>query len=138
MWTMARPQKFTPQQIIEALHATKGMITLAADRLRCGQETVARYVKRYPTVAAALKIERARMTDAVELVLYSAAMKGEPWAVMFYLRTMGKERGYTERVDLHHVIAHEVERIRNDLDLTEEEKVQLIRDVEDFTHGRGR
>ena len=44
--------------------------------------------------------------------------------------------GRKERVDVHHVLAAEIERINNDSTLTDEEKAELIRDVEAFAHGR--
>jgi hypothetical protein len=44
--------------------------------------------------------------------------------------------GRKERIDLHVFIKREVERIQNDADLTEEEKAQLIRDIEEYAYGR--
>lgn len=96
---MNRP-RYTPQQMIEAVAATRGMVTFAAERLRCDPEAVRNYVKRHPAVAQALREERERTTDIAELKLFQAIQQGKAWAIMFYLKTQGKGRGYVERHEL--------------------------------------
>lgn len=73
------------------------MVSKAAERLKCEPDTVRNYVKRYPRVAEALHEERESMTDVAEMALFDAIKGGEGWAVCFYLKTQGKERGYVER-----------------------------------------
>lgn len=43
---------------------------------------------------------------------------------------------FSERVNLHLVVKREIARIEQDVSLTEDEKQQLIRDVEDYAYGR--
>ena len=50
---MAAKQKYTQQQIIEALRETKGMVYLAAKRLGCEAQTIYSYRDRYPAVRGA-------------------------------------------------------------------------------------
>ncbi len=95
---MARPQKYTDQQIITALKKTKGMVYLAAKTIGCEADTIYIRAKKSKKVAAAMKSERGELLDTTELKLYSAIMNGEAWAVQFTLRTIGKERGYSEKV----------------------------------------
>lgn len=97
-------ERYTAQQMIDAIRATRGMLTLAAKRLGCAPDTVYRYVREYATVAQALRDERASVTDMAELALYKAIQEGEGWAVCFYLKTQGKERGYVERQEIEHRI----------------------------------
>jgi hypothetical protein len=85
--------------MITALKETKGMVYLAARQLGCSHQTVYNYIKRHPTVEEAWKAEHGTVGDNAELALYSAILKGEHWAVTFYLRTKGKDRGYTERTE---------------------------------------
>lgn len=92
--------KYTAEQMIEALRATRGMITLAAKRLHCAPNTIRSYVERYPTVAQAMREEREQATDVAELALYKAIQDGQPWAVCFYLKTQGRARGYVERYEV--------------------------------------
>ena len=97
---MAGYERYRAAQVIQAIRDTKGLVSMAAERLRCEPDTVRAYAKRHPTVAAALKEERERMTDVAELSLYNQLLKGEGWAVCFYLKTQGKDRGYVERHEL--------------------------------------
>ena len=92
--------RYTPAQVITALHGARGMVSGAARALKCDPDTVRNYVKRYPTVAAAMQEERETTTDIAELALYRAIEAGESWAVRYYLSTQGKARGYVERAEL--------------------------------------
>lgn len=94
-----RPDKFTTDQVIKALQETKGLVSLAAKRLGCHPDTIRYMAKRHVTVASALKEEREAMTDVAELALFSAIQEKESWAVCFYLKTQGKNRGYVERME---------------------------------------
>jgi hypothetical protein len=91
------PPRYTAEQVSAALHKSRGMVSHAARALGCDPDTVRNYAKRHPTVAAALHEEREQTTDIAELALYRAIEAGEAWAVCFYLKTQGKERGYVER-----------------------------------------
>jgi hypothetical protein len=94
---MPKPQRYTAAEVIAAIKHTRGMLTLAAERLGCSDETMYNYAKRYPSVAEAIKQQRDRVLDITELKLQEAVNAGESWAVQFMLRTIGKERGYVER-----------------------------------------
>jgi hypothetical protein len=98
--TMAAPRRFTPAQVVAAVRRAHGLLVAAAGQLGCDAETIYNYKKRYPVVAAAIQDARARTTDLAELKLYEAIHRGEGWAIMFYLRTQGKSRGYVERREL--------------------------------------
>jgi len=93
-------QKYTQQQIIDALRETKGMVYLAAKRLGCEAQTIYNYRDRYPAVRAEMEQQDGEVDDAAEMKLYQAIIAGEPWAVQFRLRTKGKGRGYTERTEI--------------------------------------
>lgn len=92
-----QPDKYTHQQMIDALKAAKGMRTKAAKRLGCDYRTVVRYINEYPDVAEAESDSRESMLDAIELKAYAAAMKGDNTMMIFMLKTQGKSRGYVER-----------------------------------------
>lgn len=111
--------RYTIAQMVEALTVTKGMVSLAAKRLGCAPDTVYRYIKEYPDVAAAKYAEREAVTDMAELSLYKAIQQGEAWAVCFYLKTQGKGRGYVERQEIDH-------RIRNVAELSDDELRAIV------------
>jgi len=106
-------EKYTAQQMIDALEAAKGMITIAARRLGCAPNTVRRYIAKYPTVAAAQAEAKEALGDQVELTLATMALGErnasgsyirEPniTALIFLAKTIYKDRGYVERVQQEH------------------------------------
>lgn len=115
---MGAPLKFKPVDIVHALNETRGMIYLAADRLGCEADTIYSYAKRYASVKEAITRHRGKTTDIAELKLYQAITDGESWAIQFYLRTQGRERGYVEKVDVSILVQQAVAKVAKELDMT--------------------
>ena len=92
-------RKYKVSEIEEALHKTNGAITLAADILGASFNTVKKYIDESPTLRDILDHYRERRVDKAELKLEAAIMNGEPWAVSLTLKTLGKHRGYVERIE---------------------------------------
>ena len=86
--------------IIAALEKTHGMIYLAAKELACSPHTIYRRAEKEKKVQDIINSYRGQLIDKAELKLEQAVMNGEPWAVQFSLRTIGKQRGYVERQEL--------------------------------------
>ena len=100
---MAKPTPaFTTEQIKAALIKAKGYYYLAANHLKCHAKTIERYVEKYPALKEIVTQFRGKRIDQVEEVLSKKALAGEPWAVIFFLKTQGRSRGYTERYDFSH------------------------------------
>lgn len=103
---MTAKQKFTPEQVEMALRATAGVYTLAAAWLEsktgrsCSTNTVSNYIKRYPKLAAAEEAILHQNLDLAETELLKAIRGGNMTAIIFYLKTKGKQRGYTERQEI--------------------------------------
>jgi hypothetical protein len=94
-------QRYTAGEVSAALRASKGMVSIAAQRLGCDQDTVVNYCRRYPTVEAVKREARNEVLDEAELRLWKAIQRDEAWDITFCLRTIGRSRGYGEVVDLH-------------------------------------
>jgi hypothetical protein len=47
-----------------------------------------------------MEAQDGEFVDTAELKLRQAVINGEAWAVLFALRTKGKERGYVERQEV--------------------------------------
>lgn len=92
---------YTAEVIIRAIQAAKGNVSAAARALGCTRQTLANYVNKYPTVKQTLDDEREAMLDNAESSLHRAILNGEGWAVCFTLKTIGRNRGYIERHDVH-------------------------------------
>ena len=106
---MAGTQKYSAERVATALEESKGMVSVAAKKLGCHPDTVRNYARRYQSVSKALEEAREGMLDAAELALYGAVVRGEAWAVCFYLKTQGKSRGYVERQQVEVLVQQELE-----------------------------
>lgn len=94
---MAKHYKFTPEQMVKATKGSGGFVTEIARRLGCDRSTVYAYKKRHPEVAAAIADEKEAQLDFAESKLLDLIQKGNIAAVIFFLKTQGKSRGYIER-----------------------------------------
>jgi hypothetical protein len=94
---MAKKDKFTQEEVIKAVKDANGLLRYAAKTLGCDYSTIWRYAKRNKKVADAIKVEKESLLDLTENKLVNAIKSDKPWAICFYLKTQGKERGYSER-----------------------------------------
>jgi hypothetical protein len=94
---MTNNRRYTNEQIIDALKKARGMVYVAARTLGCNHNTIYNRMRQSPEVRLAAEYTSGITTDIAELKLFEAIERGEPWAVAFYLKTKGKDRGYTER-----------------------------------------
>jgi len=93
-------QRYTPEQIIEALRARRGRQFLAAADLKCDSDTIKNYINRYPKIKAVVEQLRGERLDRAEDKLDAAFERDEAWAICFMLKCQGKHRGYSERHEL--------------------------------------
>lgn len=99
-----KQERYTAEQVRDALIKSRGLVTVAARTLECNPHTIRAYIAKYPTVAAALKEAREGILDMTEARLFQAANEGEQWAVTFLLKNIGKDRGYMEKQQIEHTI----------------------------------
>ena len=119
-----RPVKFTNDEIEQALRESQGVLSLAADKLSKIQpgRTVTRQclflrIKNSTYLSDVLDDVRQRVIDFAEVKLIEAVRAGDLKAIMFFLKTQAKERGYIEREevtgaggkDLHPVAMPDIE-----------------------------
>lgn len=109
---MARTEQFTTEQIIGALQATQGKVALAAQRLGCSVHTIYQRAKKVTTIQTTIDEYRERQLDAAELQLYKLVQEGNLGAIIFYLKTQGKRRGWIERLEVDVNIAVVNETVR--------------------------
>lgn len=102
-------RQYTAAEIIRAIEGSGGIISTVAERLQCDRSTVYRHRDRYPSVRRALEDERARILDRAERKLEEAVEAGNLTAIIFTLKTLGKERGYVERVQVEELLERELE-----------------------------
>ena len=93
-----RPIKCTPVQVSEALLASDGNLTAAATKLGVTRQGVYDYIDRYK-LQDVLDQSREKMADEAVGQLHRLVRDGNLGAVIFYLKTQAKSRGFTERIE---------------------------------------
>lgn len=88
------------EQIVESLHATKGTVALAARRLGISRQGLIKRIHASAELEQLLEEEREIITDTAELKMVQAIQAGEPWAISMRLKTLGRDRGYGDSVEL--------------------------------------
>lgn len=91
---------YSTVEIENALRKANGYITIAAQLIGCDPNTIRRRVAGSPALQQLISDLTDRRLDTAELALDSAIGRGEGWAVCFFLKTMGKKRGYVERQEV--------------------------------------
>ena len=83
--------------MIDAIIEAKGILAVAARNLDCSRQTVHNYVNRYATVREAYEDANETNIDFVENKLMQQINNGNVTAMIFFLKTKAKHRGYVER-----------------------------------------
>lgn len=97
---MANQDRYTAAQVIDAIQGTGGVVAAIARKLGCRWSTAKKYLETYPTINRAWLDERESMIDSAETGLINAVEKEDPWAIKYTLSTLGKKRGFSERVEV--------------------------------------
>lgn len=97
---MANGNGYGAAEVIEAVKGSKGFVTTIAKALGCSRMHVYRLIEKYPTAKEALENEREGNKDFVEGKLMQQIDAGNITAIIFYLKTQGKDRGYIERTEI--------------------------------------
>jgi len=93
--------KRKPADYVTAIRETRGALSAVADRLGVDVRTVYRARDRWPVVRDAIEEARERQLDFTEIKLHQLIADGNITAIIFYLKTQGKKRGYIEHpIDL--------------------------------------
>jgi hypothetical protein len=92
----------TAEQVINAIKEGRGFASKAADILGVSRSTFYTDLKKFATAQQALEDVRESRHDYVESKLLQGVDQGNMTAIIFYLKTQCKERGYVERVEQEH------------------------------------
>lgn len=89
----------TAEEVIGALREARGYISKAGSLLGVTPQTVYNYRKRWRSVEEAWQTIREERHDFVENALHKQIAEGNITAIIFYLKTQARERGYVEQID---------------------------------------
>lgn len=86
--------------IKKAIEDSGGLFTTIATRLKCEWHTAKSYVNSTAETIKAYDNECESMVDVAESKLFENIKDNDNTAIIFYLKTKGKHRGYIERSEL--------------------------------------
>jgi hypothetical protein len=111
----------TKEQFRLALVRTGGLVSHAAKLLGCTTKTIYNALHRWPELAEVIREARDNSVDDAEHCLRSLLSDGNLGAAIFTLKTLGKSRGYVERllvqaqpVDVAALMLEAEESVRNE------------------------
>jgi hypothetical protein len=93
-------KKLKVEEILPVLIEKGGNIAAVARKLAVARGTVYARIKESPTLQKTLEDSRERFLDDAESKLYEKVLSGNMTALIFFLKTQGKKRGYTERIEV--------------------------------------
>jgi len=88
--------------MIEALEKSLGVVTTACRSVGIGRTTHYLWMDKDPEYKKAVQDLENVALDYAETKLHSQITKENPTAIIFYLKTKGKKRGYVERQEISH------------------------------------
>jgi hypothetical protein len=97
---VANKEQHTVEEVIRAVRAAHGLKAPTARVLGVAYNTIVRYERKYPTVAQAIREEREKFKDFLEHAFQLRVERGDTTAIIFGLKTLCKDRGYVERVEV--------------------------------------
>jgi hypothetical protein len=98
---MANKSRYKQADIIKAVgESENGLPSEVADILGCCDATVYNYRAKYSAVEAAFASKKERRKDFVEGELFKQIKRGNIAAIIFFLKTQAKDRGYVERQEV--------------------------------------
>lgn len=109
-----RRRQLTRQLVVNALQQTYGLVAPAAELLGVERRSLQRAIARYNLQDLQRQLREEVIGDIAELRLFEAIKEGKPWAVAFYLKTLGKNRGYVERQEIASVGEVQIELVETD------------------------
>lgn len=100
---MAKKRLLTDDEASTALWECYGNAETAAQMMGVSARTMWRYMEQSDTVRQAAKDGRMRLVSVAQNALHGKILDGDIAAIIFTLKTLGKELGYSER---HEVGVH--------------------------------
>lgn len=115
---------FRKSDIKKALEGSGGIISVVAKRLRCDWHTARKYIDSFDLKQIEVN-EKESLLDLAESNLIKNIQEQDNTAIIFYLKTQGKARGYVEKQEVVSANTN----INTNVEPTEEQKKEAIERV---------
>ena len=118
---MATKTDTVKSRLIQAMRENLGIVTIACEKVGIARSTYYKYLDKDEVFKAAIKAITEEVYDFAENALYEKIKKGDTTAIIFFLKTRAKDRGYVERTEQH-----------TKVDFTQDpfEKIRKINDID--------
>jgi hypothetical protein len=93
---ITKMQQLSPRKVEEAIVAERGLLSNVAKRLNISYQLLTKFIKENPKVKDALERADDANLDFAESKLRDLIDAKNVTAIIFYLKTKGKKRGYIE------------------------------------------
>ena len=90
------------ETVLEAIKGSGGIVSTVSKRLDCAWHTANKYIHEWDETKAAFEDEREAILDMAEGVIYQSIKEGNSQDAKWILSTLGKKRGFSEKVELEH------------------------------------
>ena len=98
---MASPQtKILQKKMLKALEKTLGVVKTAAEKANIDRSVHYEWMKKDEDYKSKVEEIENIQLDFVESALHQRINKGDTTAIIFFLKTKGKKRGYVEKYDV--------------------------------------
>lgn len=84
------------EKVVEAFESSAGNMSLTAKKLNINRRTLQRWREKFPDLNSKMKDIEEGLIDLCETKLMQAINEGNLTAILFFLKTKGKSRGYIE------------------------------------------
>lgn len=88
------------KDLVEALERSLGVVTTACRQAKVGRTTHYRWMEEDKEYRKAVHDLKSVALDFAESKLHAGIAEGNVTAIIFYLKTQGKRRGYVERQEI--------------------------------------
>ena len=95
-----RKQQIKKEAFLDALEKSMGIMTQAAKTLGINRVTAYQWMKKDPEFADKVEEIQNLVLDFTESKLYELIEEKNPTAIIFLLKTKGRDRGYVERHEI--------------------------------------
>jgi len=95
-------KKIQKYDVKKAIQGSYGIMATIAGRLGCEWHTAKKYVEMYEDIKLEYDNELEKSGDFAETSLLKRIRDGDTTAIIFYLKTKFKNRGYVERAEMKH------------------------------------
>jgi hypothetical protein len=96
-----KPTKTTSKKdVLDALERSLGIVSTACEKAGINRSTHYDWLKSDPEYKEAVRLIEERTIDFAESHLHALIKDKNPAAVIFFLKTKGKARGYVERQEI--------------------------------------